>query len=97
MGMLAGYVPWLIYLNRTVFQFYGIIYEPYMILAITLAISVILGKRTDQEHRRTAGIAWVSAYGVLAILLSIFFYPLWSGMQIPYWYWHIHMWLPGWI
>jgi dolichyl-phosphate-mannose-protein mannosyltransferase len=30
-------------------------------------------------------------------LLSIFFYPLWSGMQIPYWYWHIHMWLPGWI
>jgi dolichyl-phosphate-mannose--protein O-mannosyl transferase len=97
MGMLAGYVPWLMYLNRTVFQFYGIIYEPYMILAITFAISVILGKRTDPEHRRTAGIAWVSAYGVLAILLSIFFYPLWSGMQIPYWYWHIHMWLPGWV
>lgn len=97
MGMLAGYVPWLMYMNRTVFQFYGIIYEPYMILAITLANSIILGKPTDAEHRRTTGIAWVSSFGVLAIVLSIFFYPLWSAMQIPYWYWHIHMWLPGWI
>lgn len=97
MGMLAGYVPWLMYMNRTVFQFYGIIYEPYMILALTFAIGIVLGKKTDTEIRRTAGIAWVCAFLFLAILLSIFFYPLWSAMQIPYWYWHIHMWLPGWV
>ena len=39
----------------------------------------------------------MTVVGIVAVLLSIFFYPLWTGMQIPYWYWHIHMWLPSWI
>lgn len=97
MGMVAGYLPWLMYLNRTVFQFYGIIYEPYMILALTFALGIILGKKSDSPERRKTGIAIVTCFGILAVLLSIFFYPLWTGMQIPYWYWHIHMWLPSWI
>ncbi|MEY4040458.1 MAG: hypothetical protein RLZZ52_1326 [Actinomycetota bacterium] len=97
MGMVAGYVPWLMYLNRTVFQFYGIIYEPYMILALTFAVGIVLGKESDSPERKKTGIAVVTCFGILAVLLSIFFYPLWSGMQIPYWYWHIHMWLPSWI
>jgi len=29
--------------------------------------------------------------------LSIFFYPIWTGMQIPLAYWQMHMWLPSWI
>ena len=95
MGMVAGYVPWLMYLNRTVFQFYGIIFEPYMILAITFVVGLIL--RTKDDYKRSTGIAILTVVGIVAVLLSIFFYPLWTGMQIPYWYWHIHMWLPSWI
>ena len=95
MGMVAGYVPWLMYLNRTVFQFYGIIFEPYMILAITFVVGLIL--RTKDDYKRSTGIAILTVLGIVAVLLSIFFYPLWTGMQIPYWYWHIHMWLPSWI
>ena len=97
MGMVAGYLPWLMYANRTVFQFYSIIFEPYLILALTLALGIVLGRKSDDAHRRTTGIAWVSSFLVLASLFSIFFYPLWSAMQIPYWYWQIHMWLPSWI
>ncbi|MEO7146464.1 MAG: phospholipid carrier-dependent glycosyltransferase, partial [Terrimesophilobacter sp.] len=33
-GLAAGYLPWLLYLNRTVFQFYTIVFEPYLILAL---------------------------------------------------------------
>lgn len=95
MGVVAGYVPWLMYLNRTVFQFYGIVYEPYMILAITFVVSIILS--ISEPYKRSTGIAILTVLGILTALLSIFFYPLWSGMQIPYWYWHIHMWLPSWI
>jgi dolichyl-phosphate-mannose--protein O-mannosyl transferase len=95
MGMVAGYLPWLMYLNRTVFQFYGIIFEPYMILAITFVVGVIL--QTKDEYKRSTGVAILTVLGILAVLLTIFFYPLWTGMQIPYWYWNIHMWLPSWI
>ena len=45
MGMVAGYLPWLLYLNRTVFQFYSIAFEPYLLLALTLVIGLILGIR----------------------------------------------------
>ena len=36
MGVAAGYLPWLLYLNRTVFQFYTIVFEPYLLLALVL-------------------------------------------------------------
>lgn len=97
MGVVAGYVPWLMYLNRTVFQFYGIVYEPYLILAITFVVGIILGNKEDSPYRRSTAVAVLTVLGIVTVLLSIFFYPLWSAMQIPYWYWHIHMWLPSWI
>jgi dolichyl-phosphate-mannose-protein mannosyltransferase len=97
MGMVAGYLPWLMYMNRTVFQFYGIIYEPYMILALTFTIGIILGNRTDATWRRLSGIRVVAIYLGFVILVSAFFFPIWSGIQVPYWFWQAHMWLPTWI
>jgi hypothetical protein len=29
--------------------------------------------------------------------VSVFFYPIWTAMQVPYWFWHWHMWLQSWI
>jgi len=42
MGMVAGYLPWLMYLNRTVFQFYTIAFEPYLLLGLTFCLGVIM-------------------------------------------------------
>ena len=97
MGMVAGYLPWLMYMNRTVFQFYGIIYEPYMILALTFTMGIILGKRTDESWRRLSGIRVVFIFVIAAAVISAFFFPMWSGMQVPYWFWQVHMWLPSWV
>jgi dolichyl-phosphate-mannose--protein O-mannosyl transferase len=66
-----------------------------MILAITFVVGVILSIK--DEYKRSTGIAIMTVFGILTVLLSIFFYPLWSGMQVPYWYWHLHMWMQSWV
>ena len=39
----------------------------------------------------------VSVFVVAAVVLSVFFFPISSGLPVPYWFWHIHMWSPTWI
>ncbi len=96
-GLAAGYLPWLLYLNRTVFQFYSIAFEPYLILALTFCIGLVLGRRDAAPRRRTLGIAAVGAFGLVILAVSAFFYPVWTGMQIPSWFWSAHNWLRSWI
>ena len=114
MGMVAGYLPWLMYLNRTVFQFYTIAFEPYLLLGLTCVIGLILGRQTDQGRladsvlftdpceptddpdRRASGIRVVIIFLAVAVLVSAFFYPIWTGMQTPFTFWQLHIWLPSW-
>ena len=44
-----------------------------------------------------ASIAWVSAFVALIVVVSAFFYPVWTAWVVPYSFWHMHMWLPSWI
>ena len=96
-GLAAGYLPWLLYINRTIFQFYAIAFEPYLILALTAVIALVLGRRTDPERRRRQGIAWTTVFLALAAVVSAFFWPIWTAQQVPFWFWQIHMWLPSWV
>ncbi|WP_233563752.1 dolichyl-phosphate-mannose--protein mannosyltransferase [Cryobacterium tepidiphilum] len=94
MGIVAAYLPWLMYLHRTVFEFYSIAFEPYLILALTLALARVMGTPTDA--RWPVGIRLVFVFVVMATLITAFFYPLWTGLQTPFWYWQLHIWLPSW-
>jgi len=96
MGVAAGYLPWMMYLHRTVFQFYTIAFEPYLILALTMAIGYVLGSRRDPSWRRQNGIGWVAVFLFVTVGVSVFFWPLWSGMQFPIEFIRLHWWLPGW-
>jgi len=96
-GLAAGYLPWMAYLSRTVFQFYTIAFEPFLILALTLTAGMLLGRASDPESRRVAGIRVVGVFLALCVVLSVFFWPLWTGQQIPMWYLHLHWWLPSWV
>lgn len=96
-GIVAGYLPWLMYLDRTVFQFYCVIFEPYMMLALAMTAKVVLGSPRDERSRRTRGIWIVGAFLVLAAALSAYFYPLWTGQQTSFVFWQAHMWLPSWV
>jgi dolichyl-phosphate-mannose-protein mannosyltransferase len=97
MGVAAGYLPWLLYLNRTVFQFYTIVFEPYMILALVAALGVILGSPRDDHDRRLSGIGVVTVFIAVAIAVSVFFWPLWTGQTIDYDLLRLRWWLPTWV
>lgn len=91
-GLIGGWLPWAQYLNRTTFTFYSIVILPWMILAICYVFN---------EIRRAAdrGI-WHTVLGVtigLCALVSVFFYPIWTAMPVPYEFWLSHMWLQSWI
>lgn len=96
-GVAAGYLPWLLYLNRTVFQFYTIVFEPYLVLALVAALAFLLGSASDPTERRRVALITVGAFLGLCALLSAFFYPLWTGQVIPLWYLQAHYWLRTWI
>lgn len=96
-GIVAGYVPWLMYMNRTIFQFYSIVFEPWMIMAVVFCCGLALGGRTASKARRYyAGLA-VGITVCLIALASAFFWPVWTAEMIPFEQWQARMWLESWI
>ena len=95
LGVAAGYLPWMLYLNRTVFQFYCVAFEPWLVLGITYALAHYW--RTRRFEQRASALKWIRLFLGLAFGLSVYFYPIWTGITVPYWFWAAHMWLPSWI
>ena len=95
-GVAAGYLPWLMYLNRTVFQFYTIAFEPFLILGLAYALSTLLGHRNDHPDRRRTGLRTVGVYLVLVLLARAFFWPLCTGMQLDFEFVRAHWWMTSW-
>jgi dolichyl-phosphate-mannose--protein O-mannosyl transferase len=107
-GIAAGYLPWLAFPNRTIFFFYSIVFEPYLVLclAATIGLMVVRPPLADAADELTAAEAprtlrirriAVGAYLGAAVLVSAFFYPIGIGLQTPYWFWYLHMWSPSWV
>ncbi|HEY4225662.1 MAG TPA: phospholipid carrier-dependent glycosyltransferase [Pseudolysinimonas sp.] len=97
-AIAAGYLPWVIfYSTRTVFQFYTIAFEPYLILGLTLVLGILMGSPRDAEARRVVGLRVVGIFLGVCALLSLFFLPMWTGAPIPHWFVQLHYWFPSWI
>ncbi|MEH0416228.1 dolichyl-phosphate-mannose--protein mannosyltransferase [Streptomyces sp. B21-083] len=93
----AGYLPWFLYQDRTIFSFYAIVFVPYLCLAVTMMLGALLGPPGAADGRRVRGAV---AAGVLVLLIAwnfIYFFPIYSGQTIPYADWHARMWLDTWI
>ena len=96
-GIAAGYLPWFAYPERTTFFFYSVSFEPFLILALTWVLGLVLGRATDPPGRRRAGAAAVAVFLLAAVLLTAFFLPVWTAETIPYSDWRLRMWMPSWI
>ncbi|WP_460774918.1 dolichyl-phosphate-mannose--protein mannosyltransferase [Microbacterium sp. GXF7504] len=94
-GVAATYVPWLLYPERTIFQFYTVAVAPFLVIAIALAVRDLLATR--DPDRRLAVRRTVVVFTVLATLLSAFWYPVWVAADVPYGFWRLHNWLPTWV
>lgn len=94
-GIAATYVPWLLYPQRTIFQFYTVAMLPFVVLALTFALRDIAGGDAA-AYRRLSGqrVVWVIL--LVATLLSAFWYPVWTGITVPYEFWHMHSWMTSW-
>ena len=64
---------------------------------IVAAIATLVGSPEDPESRRVLGLRVTGVFLVLCVLLSLFFLPTWTGMEIPRWYLNLHFWFPTWI
>ncbi len=87
-GVIATYVPWLFFSQRTVFQFYTVTLEPFLVLAL-VAVLVWLWKHQLR--------AFVVNFVIVVLAVSTFFLPVWMGIPIPEWFAIIHYWFPSWI
>lgn len=109
-GYLGGYAVWLLFPDRTMFFFYTIAFQPFAILALTAAAALVLRigtGPTDRQGRQRSMPQQVSAqqrntvmvlcFILLAIAVSVFFWPLWTAELVPYDQWRLRMWLQSWI
>ena len=93
LGLAAGYLPWFAMQQRTVFTFYAIIIEPFLILAIVYCAKLLLasGLKPVVSQSIVGGIL------ALIILCFLFFIPLFTGQVITYEDWNLRMWFDSWI
>ena len=96
LSLAAGYLPWFNWQKRTVFNFYTIAFEPFVILIIVFVLSKLLEPNKDSIVPRTRRLA---SYGYLALIVLNFLYflPLYFGSVITYNHWSSLMWFPSWI
>ena len=92
----AGYLPWFNWQKRTVFSFYSIAFEPFLILIIVFALSKLLEPGEDGQISKFRRYI---CYGYLGLVLLnfVYFLPLFMGSIITYSHWSSLMWLPSWI
>jgi dolichyl-phosphate-mannose--protein O-mannosyl transferase len=93
LGITAGYLPWFFFQQRTVFTFYAVIFEPFMILAIIYCIKLLLDSSLNSGLRQ----GLVAAFVVIIFLNFIYFLPLFTGEVITYDAWLQRMWMSSWI
>ncbi|WAA65054.1 dolichyl-phosphate-mannose--protein mannosyltransferase [Microbacterium oxydans] len=96
-GLAVTYLPWLMFPERTIFQFYTVVMMPFLVLALAMTLRIIAGRREDPLYRRQSGERTVMIFLVFVVLVSAFFLPLWTGMSVPYEFWLLHNWMPGWV
>lgn len=109
-GVMAGWTVWLFFPDRTMFFFYTISYHPFVILALTAVAGLLLGvgtsevtatgqlrslkERISAQQRNTV---LVLCFVLLAVAVSVFFWPVWTAELVPYEQWRWRMWLQSWI
>ncbi|MFE0674558.1 dolichyl-phosphate-mannose--protein mannosyltransferase [Streptomyces sp. NPDC058867] len=95
-AVAAGYLPWFLYQDRTIFNFYAVVFVPYLCLALALTLGALLGPPGHGKRRQAGAVA----SGALVLLIAwnfVYFFPIYTGQTIPYADWHARMWFNTWV
>ncbi|MBB4959857.1 dolichyl-phosphate-mannose--protein O-mannosyl transferase [Micromonospora polyrhachis] len=106
----AGLLPWFYYAadKRTMFFFYAAPALPFLVLAVVYVLGAIMSpapavevegsapvNRTGTVDRRMIGAIFAGAYVLVVAICFAYFYPIYTGVSIPYADWSARMWLGG--
>jgi dolichyl-phosphate-mannose-protein mannosyltransferase len=96
-GYLGGWVPWLIFADRTIFTFYAIVLVPFLAGMLAISLASLPGGAEATPRRRRWGL--IVAGGVLLLIVAAtwFFLPIWTGQVLPFEQWDWRMWMPTWV
>lgn len=102
----SGMLPWFWYhysSGRTMFVFYVLPVEPFLILAAVYVLGAIMGPAASPAaspaaltlvpDRRLIGAVVGGVYVIVIALCFAYFYPIYTGMSISYDDWWARMWL----
>lgn len=99
LGAAAGIAPWFLYPDRTMFYFYALPSEPFLILAVVYVLGAIMTPRPGGQQvifgfdRRAFGTVVAGTFVLLVALNFMYFYPIYTAETIPYQEWQERMWL----
>ena len=96
-GVVGGYLPWFFFQHRTIYSFYAVAFVPFLVLAVTMCLGLVLGGPDASALRRQWGAAAVGAYLLLAVANFAWLLPVLSAEVIPYADWARRMWWKSWI
>ena len=99
-GVAAGWMPWFWFAwhdHRTEYYFYAIIFLPYLAMAITLCLGLIIGPTAAPAGRRATGAVVAGGYLLLTLASFAYLYPVLAAQVLPYSSWFQRMWFHSWI
>ncbi len=100
-AVAAGLLPWFwVALDgRTMFSFYALPAEPFLVLAVVYVLGAIMTPASPEApgagDRRMIGAIVAGAYVLLVAACFAYFWPIYVGNAIPYEDWSARMWLGG--
>ncbi|GIH02091.1 phospholipid carrier-dependent glycosyltransferase [Rhizocola hellebori] len=89
-------VPWFFFSTRTMFYFYALPAEPFLILAVVFTLGMLASSPRGMPQdfaRLQTGTVIAGAFVILVVLNFAFFFPIYSGESIPTLDWAKRMWL----
>ncbi|MER7536098.1 phospholipid carrier-dependent glycosyltransferase [Streptomyces sp. NPDC097704] len=96
-GIAAGWLPWFLYQERTIFLFYAVVFVPFLCLAVAMMLGALIGPRGSSERRRTFGAVAAGCLVLLIVWNFIYFWPIYTGTPIPMDQWRNRIWLDTWV
>jgi dolichyl-phosphate-mannose-protein mannosyltransferase len=95
-GIVGGYLPWFLYQQRTIFEFYAVAFVPWVVLTVTYCLGLVLGPPGVLDRSRQVRTVVAGSYVLIAVLLFWFFFPVLDGRTIPHAGIDLREWIPSW-
>jgi len=93
LGVIAGYLPWFFFQKRTVFSFYSVVFEPFLVLAVVYCAKLFIEKSKNPANAEVIILGFVA----VVFLNFLYFLPIYLGEVITYEQWRMRMWFSSWI